>query len=96
MKRRLAIVLATMALMMVGTVPAAFADNLGPCNDGATGGTVPIAGQSGKNYAAHHIAFLAKSGSLGNGGHKPGSHEGFTLCDPSVRGLYVCLDFGVG
>ncbi len=42
--------------------------NVGPCNG------------TGSDYAAHHIVPLATMGGLGNGGHKPGSHRGFSIC----------------
>ncbi len=42
--------------------------NAGPCNG------------TGSDYAAHHIVPLATMGGLGNGGHKPGSHQGFSIC----------------
>lgn len=60
--------------LLAGAAPAS-ADHLsGPCgNDGA--------GNSG--YAAHHIVSFAHAGRLGDGGHKPGSHRGFSLCNPS-------------
>jgi hypothetical protein len=49
-----------------------------PCND-TTGDGSP----SGREYAQFHVTALAHEGMLGNGGHKPGSHHGFSLCDPS-------------
>jgi hypothetical protein len=79
MRRRLAVVLATVALMMVTMVPVAFADNLGPCNDGGDGTGV----STGRNYAKHHISFLAKTGGIGQPGvvHNPGvGHQGFSVC----------------
>jgi hypothetical protein len=45
----------------------------------------PCAGGDGESYAQHHIVPLAKAGMLGNGGHKPGSHGGFSLCNPSGK-----------
>jgi len=43
----------------------------GPCDEGATG----------LAYAQHHIVPLAKTRNLGTGiGHKPGSHQGFSIC----------------
>jgi hypothetical protein len=76
MRRRVAVVIATMALMMVTMVPVAFADNLGPCNDSGDPGN--------SDYAKHHIAFLAKTGDIGQPGvavHNPGvAHQGFSFC----------------
>ena len=83
--KRLTTFLASMALMIAMFVPAASADNKGPCNDGATAVTDVAAGATGANYAKHHIAFLAKIGGLGDGGHKPGSHKGFSACNPSQK-----------
>ena len=78
MRRRFAVVVATMALMMVTMVPVALADDqAGPCNTGDTGVV------TGRNYAEHHISAFAKAGRLGNDAHKPGSHKGFSVCDPS-------------
>ena len=37
----------------------------------------------GREYAQFHVATLAQEGMLGAGGHKPGEHQGFSLCDPS-------------
>ncbi len=75
MRRRLAVVLATVALMMVMVVPSALAHNGGPCNDSGEPGN--------SDYAEHHIAFLAKSGGIGQPGvvHNPGvGHQGFSVC----------------
>ena len=69
MKRNLIIVLIVMLIVLVTAVPA-FADSLPPCNDSGDPGN--------SDYAKHHIAFLAKNGALGNEGHKPGSHQGFS------------------
>jgi hypothetical protein len=49
-----------------------------PCND-ADGDGSP----SGREYAQNHVTELAHKGMLGNGGHKPGEHHGFSACDPS-------------
>ena len=48
-----------------------------PCNDTDGDGS-----PSGREYAQFHISAMAQEGMLGNGGHKPGSHRGFSLCDP--------------
>ena len=84
MKRFILLALLVMVVTMVFAIPAS-ADNLGPCND-ANGDE----SASGREYAEHHIAFLAKKGKLGsnndnaneNGkGHSPGGgHQGFSLC----------------
>ncbi|HEU4528109.1 MAG TPA: hypothetical protein VFT80_09280 [Actinomycetota bacterium] len=51
-----------------------------PCNDTSGDGS-----PSGLEYAQFHVSALAQEGMLGNGGHKPGSHHGFSLCNPSGR-----------
>lgn len=64
-----------LTFFIVGVQPAAAEHNLGPCND-ADGDGSP----SGREYAQHHIVPLAKAGGMGEGGHKPGSHHGFSIC----------------
>ena len=49
-----------------------------PCNDGDGDGS-----PSGRDYAQFHVTALAHAGMLGAGGHKPGEHHGFSLCNPS-------------
>jgi hypothetical protein len=56
---------------------ASFAHSAPPCNDSDGDGS-----PSGKEYSEHHIVPLAQDGALGNDGHKPGSHQGFSLCEP--------------
>ncbi len=67
-----AALLVAMAVPLFGSGGAVYADNLGPCNDSGEPGN--------SDYAVHHIRFLAKNGSLGEGGHIPGTHQGFSLC----------------
>lgn len=43
-----------------------------PCNNSGDPGN--------SDYAQHHIVALATEGGLGNDGHKPGTHMGFSLC----------------
>ena len=76
MKRLFALGIVSAAL--VGLVPTgASAHEAGPCN---------ASGEPGNSdYAQHHIVALAHEGHLGNGGHKPGTHAGFSLCNPSGR-----------
>ena len=78
-----AALLVAMAVPLFGSGGAVYAHGLPPCNDGSTGVTDVAAGATGANYAKHHIASLAKDGSLGGGGHKPGTHQGFSICDPA-------------
>jgi hypothetical protein len=72
--RKLLIVLLVLLIALVSVVPV-FADQLGPCNDNNGN-----PGPGNSDYAKHHIKPLATSGGMGNGGHKPGSHQGFSLC----------------
>jgi hypothetical protein len=67
MRRVLTALLAALALS-AALVGSAIAHDGGPCNG------------TGRDYAEHHVAFLAKEGSLGAGGHVPGSHRGFSIC----------------
>lgn len=74
---------ATFALIVALTGAAAFpaaasAHIAGPCAD-SDGDFAP----SGREYATHHISAMAKEGMIGQGGHIPGSHHGFSACDPS-------------
>jgi len=69
MKRTVALFVGV--LMSFALAMPASADLLGPCN-----GDPP----SGANYAKHHISAFAKAGMLGNDAHKPGTHQGFSLC----------------
>jgi hypothetical protein len=75
MRRRIAVILATVLATMVLAMGAS-ADNLGPCNDGGAAGVGP--GHS--DYAKHHIV----PATLGNNAHKPGTHNGFSLCIPQA------------
>ncbi len=74
MRRTISAALGAAALIVVLAVPVA-AHSAGPCDD-SNGDGAP----SGYEYARHHIRVLAHEGALGNGGHKPGSHGGFSLC----------------
>lgn len=74
MRRMLVSLIASGALVIAVAAPAA-AHNAPPCND-SNGDGAP----SGAEYAMHHISALAREGALGNDGHKPGSHRGFSLC----------------
>jgi hypothetical protein len=72
--RKTALLLATTATvaLTLGTAGSAVAHDGGPCN--STGGP----GHS--DYAAHHIVVAAQDGALGNDGHKPGIHKGYSVC----------------
>lgn len=72
----LAFLLALMVVLAVASV--AVADhNVGPCNDSGEPGN--------SDYAQHHIVPLAQEGDVGEGGHIPGSHQGYSACNPSGR-----------
>ena len=71
---RKALILAPVAAMAfaLSTAAPASAHTAHPCHD---------AGDPGhSDYAKHHIVALAHEGALGNGGHKPGHHRGYSLC----------------
>ena len=34
-------------------------------------------------FARHHVVPFAQAGALGAGGHKPGTHQGYSACNPS-------------
>ncbi len=74
--RRLLIVLLVLLIALVSVVPV-FAHGAPPCNDSGEPGN--------SDYAKHHIAFLAKTGGIGGDGHVPGTHQGFSLCNPSGK-----------
>ena len=77
--------MAALSLMMVTMAPAVSAHSLPPCNDGSGNVGSVAGGATGALYAKHHISALAKVGGLGNDAHKPGSHRGFSLCNPSGK-----------
>lgn len=62
---------ATVALTLGAAGPAA-AHNAGPCNDSGEPGN--------SDYATHHIVAAAHEGALGNDGHIPGTHMGYSVC----------------
>ena len=70
MKRplRMFIVFASAIMMTLALAIPASADNRGPCSG------------DGHDYAQHHIKPLATGGDLGNDGHVPGTHRGFSAC----------------
>ena len=78
MKKLLSTALITGALLL-GSTGAAFAHQAGPCNDSDGDGAF-----SGREYAEHHIVQGAHDGIIGHV-HKPGSHRGFSACDPSAQ-----------
>ncbi len=76
MKRTLFLGLLVLLVALAFAAPA-FAHVAPPCNDSGEPGN--------SDYAQHHIKPLATSGGLGEGGHKPGSHQGFSVCNPSGK-----------
>jgi hypothetical protein len=74
--RKLLIILLVLLVALVSVVPA-FAHSAPPCNDSGEPGN--------SDYAQHHIVPLATAGELGHGGHIPGTHHGFSLCNPSGK-----------
>ena len=74
MKKRIVTLIAVGMLVLAYAVPAS-AHTAGPCNGEGTG----------HDYAKHHISAMAKDGGLGNDGHKPGAHKGFSVCNPSGK-----------
>jgi hypothetical protein len=72
MRKALLLVPAATLAAAVGLAAPASAHNAGPCNDADEPGN--------SSYAKHHIVAAAHEGMLGNGGHKPGTHQGYSLC----------------
>ena len=76
MKKKL-IVLSLVLILTLALATPVFAHDAGPCGD--------VGSPSGRDYAAHHIVPNATSGMLGAGGHTPGAHQGFSICNPSGK-----------
>lgn len=73
--RKLLIVLLVLLVALTAVLPV-FADhNVGPCNNSGEPGN--------SDYAQHHIVPLATTGGMGNDGHVPGNHHGYSACNPS-------------
>jgi hypothetical protein len=75
--RKTMIAAAASALLTMALAGTVSAHQAGPCN--------PSPGPGHSEFAAHHIVPFAQEGDLGAGGHKPGGHQGFSLCNPSVN-----------
>jgi hypothetical protein len=74
MRKRLVVLAVTGVVALALGVPGGSAQ-APPCNDTDGDGS-----PSGFEYAQFHVSAMAKEGMLGNGGHKPGSHRGFSFC----------------
>jgi hypothetical protein len=76
MRRRFIAVL-VLAMMSALTFSApAFAHQAGPC--------APTNEPGHSEFAQHHVVPAAQEGELGEGGHNPGEHRGFSgACEPS-------------
>ena len=72
------------AALTLGAAAPAGAHPLGPCNDGTDDVADVAEGATGALYAKHHISALAKLGVIGQM-HKPGTHMGFSSCNPSGK-----------
>jgi len=78
--RKLIVVVSVTGSLLLGIAGAAIADHqAGPCNDSDGDGAF-----SGREYAQHHVMTGAHDGIIGQV-HKPGSHKGFSACNPSGR-----------
>jgi hypothetical protein len=76
MQRKIVYALSASLVVVLMAAAPAFAHQAGPCT--------PSADDPGHSeFAKHHIVPLAQAGGLGEGGHKPGAHKGFSACDPS-------------
>ena len=74
--RKILIIALILVIALVAVIPV-LAHSAPPCNDSGEPGN--------SDYAKHHIKALATSGELGEGGHKPGAHHGFSVCNPSGK-----------
>ena len=78
MKRKIVYALSASVVSVLMVAAPAFAHQAGPCT--------PSEEDPGHSeFAQHHVVPFAQEGELGEGGHKPGTHRGFSACDPSER-----------
>ena len=70
--RKLIFIALILIVALAAVLPAAAAP---PCNDTNGDGS-----PSGYEYAQYHIRPAAQAGTLGAGGHIPGTHQGFSVC----------------
>ncbi len=72
--RKVLIIALVILIAIVSVIPVMAAP---PCEDAG--------GPGHSDYAQGHIVPLAQNGALGAGGHIPGSHQGYSLCNPSGK-----------
>jgi hypothetical protein len=75
--KKLFLIALVVIFVLVLAIPT-FAHVTGPCADSDGDGSA-----SGVEYATHHISAMAQEGLLGDDGHVPGTHHGFSACDPA-------------
>jgi hypothetical protein len=79
MRKKIAYALAVSAVSVMTFSAPAFAHQAGtPCVEEDTD-------PGNSEFAQHHVVPAAQEGELGEGGHKPGEHRGFSACNPSGR-----------
>ena len=66
--RRIATAFLASLALAAAMAGATLAHDAGPCSGTA------------RDYAAHHVVANATAGNLGNSGHVPGAHQGYSLC----------------
>ncbi len=69
------LVMAAVLLALLGFGGQALAHGTGPSANSDSDGM-----PSGREHGQHHIAAMAQMGMLGEGGHKPGAHHGYSVC----------------
>ncbi len=79
MKKTL-LILGLLSLFGLALATPVLAQSAPPCNDTNGDGS-----PSGREYAQYHIVPMATAGELGMGGHVPGTHHGFSVCNPADR-----------
>jgi hypothetical protein len=79
-RKKIAYALAVSALSVMTFSAPAFGHQAGKCPEDPDGDDP---GHS--EVAEHHVVPAAQEGALGEGGHNPGEHQGFSACDPSGR-----------
>jgi hypothetical protein len=72
MRRALLLAPVAAVVFALGTLAPAAAHQAGPCT--------PSEEPGHSEFATHHIVPFAQAGELGNDGHKPGTHRGFSSC----------------